>query len=166
MGGPLARLPLSVQPGEVLVQIVDREQELMSTAGLQSLGGGAGLGRGGLDRELRIVPKARSGGLHTAAQAAQAPQAGSHQAFTPSPGSPWPLPQTITSCSSHNFNQGYHQQRLITNSVCSHTHCRSQYESPDHRAVGESANTTTPSRRRVVWPDRQHVQLHNHHTAS
>ncbi|KAL0043199.1 hypothetical protein WJX82_002022 [Trebouxia sp. C0006] len=56
MGGPLARLPLSVQPGEVLVQIVDREQELMSTAGLQSLGGGAGLGRGGLDRELRIVP--------------------------------------------------------------------------------------------------------------
>ncbi|KAL0043245.1 hypothetical protein WJX82_000683 [Trebouxia sp. C0006] len=42
--------------GEVLVQIVDREQELMSTAGLQSLGGGAGLGRGGLDRELRIVP--------------------------------------------------------------------------------------------------------------
>ena len=40
----------------LLVQIVDREQELMSTAGLQSLGGGAGLGRGGLDRELRIVP--------------------------------------------------------------------------------------------------------------
>ena len=38
------------------LQIVDREQELMSTAGLQSLGGGAGLGRGGLDRELRIVP--------------------------------------------------------------------------------------------------------------
>ncbi|KAL0043259.1 hypothetical protein WJX82_006661 [Trebouxia sp. C0006] len=37
-------------------EIVDREQELMSTAGLQSLGGGAGLGRGGLDRELRIVP--------------------------------------------------------------------------------------------------------------
>ncbi len=28
----------------LLVQIVDREQELMSTAGLQSLGGGAGLG--------------------------------------------------------------------------------------------------------------------------
>ncbi len=40
----------------LMVQIVDREQELMSTAGLQSLGGGAGLGRGGLDRELRIVP--------------------------------------------------------------------------------------------------------------
>ena len=40
----------------LLVQIVDREQELMSTAGLQSLGGGVGLGRGGLDRELRIVP--------------------------------------------------------------------------------------------------------------
>ncbi len=40
----------------LVVQIVDREQELMSTAGLQSLGGGAGLGRGGLDRELRIVP--------------------------------------------------------------------------------------------------------------
>ena len=39
-----------------VVQIVDREQELMSTAGLQSLGGGAGLGRGGLDRQLRIVP--------------------------------------------------------------------------------------------------------------
>ena len=39
-----------------VVQIVDREQELMSTAGLQSLGGGAGLGRGSLDRELRIVP--------------------------------------------------------------------------------------------------------------
>ena len=38
------------------MQIVDREQELMSTAGLQSLGGGAGLGRGGLDRQLRIVP--------------------------------------------------------------------------------------------------------------
>ena len=38
------------------MQIADREQELMSTAGLQSLGGGAGLGRGGLDRELRIVP--------------------------------------------------------------------------------------------------------------
>ena len=38
------------------VQIVDREQELMSTAGLQSLGGGAGLGRDGLNRELRIVP--------------------------------------------------------------------------------------------------------------
>ncbi|KAL0043201.1 hypothetical protein WJX82_003394 [Trebouxia sp. C0006] len=56
MRGPLARPPLSVQPGEVLVQIVDREQELMSTAGLQSLGGGPGLGQGGLDRELRIVP--------------------------------------------------------------------------------------------------------------
>ena len=28
----------------LVVQIVDREQELMSTAGLQSLGGGAGLG--------------------------------------------------------------------------------------------------------------------------
>ena len=40
----------------LVVQIVDREQELMSTAGLQSLGGGAGLRRGGLDRELRIVP--------------------------------------------------------------------------------------------------------------
>ncbi|KAL3132004.1 hypothetical protein ABBQ32_14227 [Trebouxia sp. C0010 RCD-2024] len=56
MGGLLPKLPLSVQPGEVHVQIVDREQELMSTAGLQSLGGGAGLGRGGLDRQLRIVP--------------------------------------------------------------------------------------------------------------
>ncbi|DBA65520.1 TPA: hypothetical protein ACH3X2_003176 [Trebouxia sp. C0005] len=48
MGGPLARLPPACSLG--------REQELMSTAGLQSLGGGAGLGRGGLDRELRIVP--------------------------------------------------------------------------------------------------------------
>ena len=38
------------------LQIVDREQELMSTAGLQTIGGGGGLGRGGLDRELRIVP--------------------------------------------------------------------------------------------------------------
>jgi len=28
----------------------------MSTVGLQSLGGGPGLGQGGLDRELRIVP--------------------------------------------------------------------------------------------------------------
>ncbi|KAL0023466.1 hypothetical protein WJX79_007540 [Trebouxia sp. C0005] len=53
MGGPLAWLPLSVQPGEVLVQDVDREQELTSTAGLQSRGGGAELS---LDRELRIVP--------------------------------------------------------------------------------------------------------------
>ncbi|DBB13350.1 TPA: hypothetical protein ACH3X3_005085 [Trebouxia sp. C0006] len=58
-GRPLASLSLegtgelSVQPGEVL--IVDREQELMSTAGLQSLGGGAGLGQGGLHRELRIA---------------------------------------------------------------------------------------------------------------
>lgn len=42
------------------MQIVDREQELMSTAGLQSLGGGAGLGRGGLDRQLRIVPSTRA----------------------------------------------------------------------------------------------------------
>ena len=41
---------------DVAVQIVDREQELMSTAGLQTIGGGVGLGRGGLDRELRIVP--------------------------------------------------------------------------------------------------------------
>lgn len=32
----------------------------MSTAGLQSLGGGAGLGRGGLDRQLRIVPSTRA----------------------------------------------------------------------------------------------------------
>ncbi len=40
----------------LVVQIVDRKQELMSTAGLQSQGGGAGLGRGGLDREPRIVP--------------------------------------------------------------------------------------------------------------
>ena len=40
----------------VVLQIVDREQELMSTAGLQTIGGGGGLGRGGLDRELRIVP--------------------------------------------------------------------------------------------------------------
>ncbi len=40
----------------LLMQIVDREQELMSTARLQSLGRGAGLGRAGLDRELRIVP--------------------------------------------------------------------------------------------------------------
>jgi len=47
----------------LLVQIVDREQELMSTAGLQSLGGGAGLGRGGLDRELRIVPSKPGLGL-------------------------------------------------------------------------------------------------------
>ncbi|DBB13347.1 TPA: hypothetical protein ACH3X3_005082 [Trebouxia sp. C0006] len=39
MGGPLARLPLSVQPREVLVQIVDREQELM---------------------ELRIVPSRKA----------------------------------------------------------------------------------------------------------
>ncbi|KAL0043251.1 hypothetical protein WJX82_003705 [Trebouxia sp. C0006] len=45
-------VPPGLQPGE----IVDREQELMSTAGLQSLGGGAGLGQGGLHRELRIVP--------------------------------------------------------------------------------------------------------------
>ena len=42
------------------MQIVDREQELMSTAGLQSLGGGAGLGRGGLDRQLQIVPSTLS----------------------------------------------------------------------------------------------------------
>ena len=46
-----------------------------------------------------------SGGLHTAAQVAEAPQAGPHQALTPSPGSSCPLPQTITSCSPHNFNQ-------------------------------------------------------------
>ena len=42
---------------------MDREQELMSTAGLQSLGGGAGLGRGGLDRQLRIVPSMHSSRL-------------------------------------------------------------------------------------------------------
>ena len=41
---------------DVALQIVDREQELMSTAGLQTIGGGCGLRRGGLDRELRIVP--------------------------------------------------------------------------------------------------------------
>lgn len=51
----LFRQLVSARPCSV-VQIVDREQELMSTAGLQSLGGGAGLGRGSLDRELRIVP--------------------------------------------------------------------------------------------------------------
>ncbi len=52
----------------LVVQIVDREQELMSTAGLQSLGGGAGLGRGGLDRELRIVPS--KPGIHVLRYAA------------------------------------------------------------------------------------------------
>ena len=35
----------------------------MSTTGLQSLGGGAELGRGGLDRELRIVPSEPGLGL-------------------------------------------------------------------------------------------------------
>ena len=49
--------------------------------------------------------EARSGGLHTASQVAEAPQAGPHQALTPSPGSPCPFPQTITSRSPHNFNQ-------------------------------------------------------------
>ena len=44
----------------LILQIVDREQELMSTAGLQTIGGGGGLGRGGLDRQLRIVPSKRS----------------------------------------------------------------------------------------------------------
>ena len=44
----------------LILQIVDREQELMSTAGLQTIGGGGGLGRGGLDRQLRIVPSKQS----------------------------------------------------------------------------------------------------------
>ena len=47
----------------------------------------------------------RSCGIHTAPQVAEAPQAGPRQALTPSPGSPCPLPQTITGCSPHNFNQ-------------------------------------------------------------
>ena len=51
-----------------------------------------------------VSAEAWSGGLHTAAQVAEAPQAGPHQALTPSPGSPCPFPQTISSCSSHNFN--------------------------------------------------------------
>lgn len=49
-------MPLRAASLGLMLQIVDREQELMSMAGLQSLGGSAGLGRGGLDRELRIVP--------------------------------------------------------------------------------------------------------------
>ena len=51
-----------------------------------------------------VSAEAWSGGLHTAAQVAEAPQAGPHQALTPSPGSPCPLPQTITSYCLHNFN--------------------------------------------------------------
>lgn len=38
----------------------------------------------------------RSGGLHTAAQVAEAPQVVPHQVLTPSQGIPWPLTQTIT----------------------------------------------------------------------
>ena len=49
-------MPLRAASLGLMLQIVGREQELMSMAGLQSLGGSAGLGRGGLDRELRIVP--------------------------------------------------------------------------------------------------------------
>ena len=52
-----------------------------------------------------VSAESRSGGLHTVAQVAEAPQAGPHQALTPSPGTPRPLPQTIISCLPHNFNQ-------------------------------------------------------------
>ncbi len=67
--------------------------------------------------------EAQSGGLHTAAQVAEAPQAGPHQALTPSPGSPCPLDQTITSCSSHNFNQVSLNAAYQSDATFSHCKC-------------------------------------------
>jgi len=67
--------------------------------------------------------EARSGGLHTAAQVAETPQAGPHQALTPSPGTPCPLTQTITSCSPHNFNQASHNAACQSDAMFSHCTC-------------------------------------------
>ncbi|KAK9819963.1 hypothetical protein WJX72_004515 [[Myrmecia] bisecta] len=61
IAGLLPPLPLTVPPGECIVQVVDREQEMMDAAGLRSIGGGAAVGRGGLDRVLRISPGRKSG---------------------------------------------------------------------------------------------------------
>jgi hypothetical protein len=40
----------------VQINVADREQEIMGAAGLQSIGGSGGVGRGTLARVLRIVP--------------------------------------------------------------------------------------------------------------
>ena len=61
-----------------------------------------------------------SGGLHTAAQVAEAPQAGPHQALTPSPGTLCPLTQTITSCSLYNFNQASLNAAYQSDAMFSH----------------------------------------------
>ncbi len=69
--------------------------------------------------------EAWSGGLHTAAQVAEAPQAGPHQALTPSPETPCLLPQTITggtSCSPHNLNQARLDAAYQSDAMFSH--CR------------------------------------------
>ena len=42
--------------GCVQVAVVDREKEVTARAGLQSMGASSGVGRGGVDRILRIVP--------------------------------------------------------------------------------------------------------------